>query len=308
MSKVCANCGTEVDEDALFCPTCGQPLSAGAEPQLPPAPDWPAPPAREPEGSAAQATSEAEATPGEAHEPEADEPQPPQWAAPAPYAPMEPPGEARPWSTLAAAPPAASEPPAGPPPEAEPEPVDEPPDTYHTGAGDRGADSSLPPWRRGVAIRPTPPIEPAAATPSSPAVRPGAIRPEGLLTAPETVAGWLVSGGALIGLLAMLLPWRAGIGYTFAWGLGSGINLIFAIVLLAVLAFVLLPHMLPTIPRRDLWLAVIGLVGVGIGLDRFGIGFIAVGAVVFLIAMLALALGGLLAELGLDRRTGGPRP
>ncbi|MEO8510729.1 MAG: zinc ribbon domain-containing protein [Chloroflexota bacterium] len=40
--RTCANCGTEVDEDAAFCPSCGQPLAA--EPSTPgappPAPSW----------------------------------------------------------------------------------------------------------------------------------------------------------------------------------------------------------------------------------------------------------------------------
>ena len=26
MARACANCGTEVDDDALFCPTCGEPI------------------------------------------------------------------------------------------------------------------------------------------------------------------------------------------------------------------------------------------------------------------------------------------
>ena len=28
MTRFCANCGTEVDDNAVFCPTCGQPCKA----------------------------------------------------------------------------------------------------------------------------------------------------------------------------------------------------------------------------------------------------------------------------------------
>lgn len=40
--RTCANCGTEVDEDAAFCPSCGQPLAAAPSTPgaPPPAPSW----------------------------------------------------------------------------------------------------------------------------------------------------------------------------------------------------------------------------------------------------------------------------
>lgn len=40
--RTCANCGTEVDEDAAFCPSCGQPLDAAPSTPgaPPPAPAW----------------------------------------------------------------------------------------------------------------------------------------------------------------------------------------------------------------------------------------------------------------------------
>lgn len=41
MQRYCANCGTEVDETAAFCPTCGQPIDQVAETEIPPAPAWP---------------------------------------------------------------------------------------------------------------------------------------------------------------------------------------------------------------------------------------------------------------------------
>lgn len=47
MQRYCANCGTEVDETAAFCPTCGQPIDQVSEADIPAAPAWPESP-REP--------------------------------------------------------------------------------------------------------------------------------------------------------------------------------------------------------------------------------------------------------------------
>jgi hypothetical protein len=41
--RYCPNCGTEVAETAVFCPTCGQPIDQVAETQMPSAPAWPEP-------------------------------------------------------------------------------------------------------------------------------------------------------------------------------------------------------------------------------------------------------------------------
>lgn len=41
--RACVNCGTEVDETAIFCPTCGQPIDEESEVGLPAAPAWPDP-------------------------------------------------------------------------------------------------------------------------------------------------------------------------------------------------------------------------------------------------------------------------
>lgn len=47
MARYCANCGTEVDDNAIFCPTCGQPIDQAAETEIPPAPAWPDAPREE---------------------------------------------------------------------------------------------------------------------------------------------------------------------------------------------------------------------------------------------------------------------
>ena len=54
MARYCASCGTEVDDTAVFCPTCGQPIEDADEVDIPPAPAWPDPAASdlEPEAPA----------------------------------------------------------------------------------------------------------------------------------------------------------------------------------------------------------------------------------------------------------------
>ncbi len=99
-TRFCANCGTEVDETASFCPTCGQPTDQVTLAEMPEAPAWPdpEPSEREPEpapdvGPARDAArhddqpTRVEARAADS-EPEAGEPPPPQPAQRA--APPEP--------------------------------------------------------------------------------------------------------------------------------------------------------------------------------------------------------------------------
>ena len=266
MARACANCGTEVDDDALFCPTCGEPIDRGSEPDLPPAPDWPsatpappvgsgtARPAMEPEApDELDVTRAAPVVDGGASVPEAAEEQPPS--------------------------PAVAEP---------------------------DADASVPPWRRGAAYRAEAPPEPAASAPIPP--RPGALRPEGIIRPPTTLSGWLIGAGALVAVVGILLPWVTSASYTGGWGLASGINLLFFLVLLGVLAVIFLPHLVPEVPQRNLALLAVALVGAGIGLDRLGLPLTGSGAMVFLIGMLVFAGGAFVAQLGLDRDVGGQLP
>ncbi len=270
MARACAHCGTEVDDDALFCPTCGEPIDRGGELALPPAPDWPA------ASGATRAVEPPSAGGADARSPAAAElhaEQEPTRATPSAAA-----GTAQ-------------------PPEAEPVQA-------RRGAGSE--DTSIPPWRRGAAYRAAAP--PSRAAPSGPApARPGALRPEGIVRPPETLSGWLIGAGALVGIVAMLLPWVVSGTYTGGWGLASGINLLFTLVLIGVLVVIFLPHLVPAIPQRDLILLAIALLGVGVGLDRLGLPLTGTGAMIFLIGMLACATGALLAQLGMDRQVGGPQ-
>src|SRR6266566_9183566 len=267
MARACANCGTEVDDDALFCPTCGEPIERGGEPDLPPAPDWPASPAGATSSSAPQPAS---GQPGE----ESDEVEPAPEHDPTRAAPAVAPG-------VLGAPPTPEYP-------------------YSAPSHD---DTEVPPWRRGAAYRAATPPAHETSAPIPPG--PGALRPEGILRPPTTLSGWLIGIGVLVGTAAMLLPWKVSGTYTGGWGLASGINLLFTIVLIAVLVVVFLPHVVPEVPHRNLVLLSIALLGVGVGLDRLGLPLTGSGAMIFLIGMLASATGSLLAELGLDRTVGG---
>jgi zinc ribbon protein len=271
MARACAQCGTEVDDDALFCPTCGEPIERGAEPDLPPAPDWPA--------TASGATLAV--------------PPPPTPSAADVGGP--PTAEQRSEREATRATPAASASEMDVPPAAE---------SVEARPAASGEEATIPPWRRGAAYR-------AAAPPPAPSgpvlERPGALRPEGIVRPPETLSGWLIGAGALIGTVAMLLPWVVSGTYTGGWGLASGINLLFTLVLIGVVWVVFLPHLVPAIPHRNLMLLAIAMIGVGVGLDRLGLPLTGTGAMIFLIGMLACATGAFLAQLGMDRQVGGPQ-
>jgi hypothetical protein len=326
MTRVCANCGTEVDDEALFCPTCGQPIQAGAEPELPPAPEWP--------DSSSQVSEEPpdyQRTDGAA----AGETAAPPGSAPTPPAPADEPDAPMPPDALAPAAPAPAPPAAA----TEPEPhADDPyaPETYippwrrgtpsasagaasahaetagQAGYGDAGyadagyADAAHGDAAHGDASSATPPaaapISPAPPRPGSSAA--GGLSPQGFLVTPTMLSGWLVGIGALVAVIAFFLPWYSFGNYTAVWGFASGVNLLVAIVLLAVLAVIFLAHLVPDIPRQDLAMAAIGLLGLGIGIDRLGLGGTGIGVLLFLIGTLAIAAGGFVSLLGVDRPLG----
>lgn len=321
MTRICAHCGTEVEGEALFCPTCGQPLDAGAEPELPPAPDWPELPPRpapEPPGDVEAGNAEAGAAPA------ADAADVLRVDAPPP--PDEPPSEPEPSPSGAADEESGS---TG-------EAFATQPDTV-THAWERPvSEQPVPPWRRGAAFRSGEGVAARSGEPSDAAREPAAGVPEergvpndavpggqppvppgrpasppsdlaGVVRMPTLLSDWCAGIGALLALVAMFLPWRVAGAYTTGWGLASGVNVLYTIVVLAVLAIVFLPDLLPRIPQRALVLLSVGLVGTGIGLDRLGQPLTGAGGILFLIAALGVATGGLIAQLGQDRPVGGPQ-
>ena len=274
MSKVCGHCGTEVEDEALFCPACGQPFAEEPAPELPNAPDWP----EAPLGSAAPAPISGSTPPSwaERAEPQADSEGPAMAEPPESLPPLPAPG----------VPYTASPPPA-------------------PGA----ASAEVPPWRRGVAARaPASRSEGASEPGAPPAVAPQPRSPgasSGVAT-PATLAGWLLGVGSVVGALALFLPWLQGVGYTELWGLASTPNLLLLILLVAVAVSVFLPGVIPAFAQRSLAVMAVTLVGVGIGLDAVARPASATGALIFLLALIAAAAGTLLPDLGLDRRVGGP--
>jgi hypothetical protein len=263
VTRICANCGTEVDDDALFCPTCGQPMQSDTRPELPPAPDWP-----ETRSVASQPSADADAT-----------------QATMPAAEAAPPDEEVPEE------------------QAQPE--------FHAELGPhQQAPGEVPPWRRGSAhAAGVPPAQSA-----TPEVRPASTErpqdpfgPPGVVTMPETLAAWMVGGGSALAFIALFLPWRTGGVYVAGWGLASGVNVVVALLLLGALVVIFLARVAPAVPHRELAFAALGMLGLGIGLDRLTMPLTGVGATLFLIGMLAVALGGFAVLLGFDRVVGGPR-
>jgi hypothetical protein len=290
MSQICGHCGTEVEDEALFCPACGQPLAAEPAPELPPAPDWPDAPL----GSAPVQTM----TPEEAHA---------AWAQ----------GQDSPPTSHEAVPEERDAAEARRAADFEPEPAPT--------AASTSTASEVPPWRRGVAARnPQPPPEDAplagasgmhdaagATGPQSAAGATGSTqagpRPAGIVKVPAALSGWLIGVGSLVGALALFLPWVQGVGYTQLWGLASSPNIVILILLLAIGASIFFADLVPEFGHRSLAILAVTLIGVGIGLDAVARPASATGALIFLVALVAAAAGALLPEFGLDRPVGGPQ-
>lgn len=132
-----------------------------------------------------------------------------------------------------------------------------------------------------------PRMEPAQPVPPAPPPGAGIDLP---FTWPTTLSGWLIGIGSAVGALA-LIP-----------NLGNLVSLLLLLALTGVAAAVFLADRVPHVPRLRLWILVISMVGLGVALDRAGIGFVQRGSDgVLLIAMLAAAGGALLIELDRDR-------
>lgn len=268
MNRFCANCGTEVDETAVFCPTCGQPIDQETEASLPPAPAWPdAPPAGEPRPAGGPSS--------------AGEPQPggrPAEVSPAVEAEEEaalpPPAPPRPDLFDDRTAPAAAR-----------APVDEP-----TRTGER-VEAGPPPGPAG------PPPPAAAPSPGQPATgRPAIDLP---ITLPVTLSAWLIGGGSALGAIGALIA----LFDTF----GAAIDLLALVALAAVAASVFLSSQVPAIPHLRFVTLAIVLVAFGVALDRLGFGAAGAGELLLFLGTAAAAIGAILLELGRDQPLGGPQ-
>lgn len=298
-TRFCVHCGTEVDEQAAFCPACGNPLDGPPVNEIPAAPAWPQ-----------RLRSQPEAEPEPEREPELE-------AAPEhPAAPAD--AEAAHAARRPSAPPSEpplpdwlseSEPETLVEPHAEPEPeatrlVGEIQPTTEEDANESEVELA----EERAPLRPVSPIRPAARP--GPEATPGATgpgpssgeRPGGMaqqldlpITWPVTLSGWLIGVGAFVGALAVVLDFRAFV---------NPVTLIAFVVLLAVAATIFFAANLPSIPHRQLWVLVAVLVAFGAALERIG-GGTAFAGLVFFLGSGAAAIGAILLELGLDRPLGG---
>jgi zinc-ribbon domain len=134
--------------------------------------------------------------------------------------------------------------------------------------------------------------EPAwSSAPPPPVPPPAAPSPGGTempFTWPTTLAGWLIGGGSLAAALTLLVR------------LGSPLNLLIFLALLAIAASVFLVGRVPTIPRQRLAILAVLMVTLGVALERAAFRVQGVESI-FLIAMLVAAGGALLIELDRDR-------
>ena len=117
------------------------------------------------------------------------------------------------------------------------------------------------------------------------------------ITTPVTLSAWLIGIGAALGAVGALIG--------LFDGLGSAIDLLALVTLLAVAATVFFSTTLPAIPHlRFITLAVV-LVVFGVALDRLGIGRAGPGDLLLFLGSAAAVIGAVLLELGHDQPMGG---
>ncbi len=276
-TRFCMTCGTEVDEEATFCPACGNPMDAPPRGEIPAAPAWPRAEVAEP-----SEVAEVDAASDEADDDDAASPAAAVEADPVAEPDRESPHVADPTS-------------AAPLPTPLPGPRPEPTRVTNLTRRQEPPDGYTPPPARASAA---PPREPDGSPPPESAGRGALDRASQLdlpVTLPVTLSGWLIGVGSFVGALAVLLDFRA---FT------NPVTLIAFLLLLAVAAVIFFSANVPAIPHRELWILVVVLVAFGAALERIGSGTAFAGAIFFL-ATGAAAVGAIILELGLDRPFGG---
>ena len=282
--RACANCGTEVDDEAAFCPSCGQPLAE--PPRTPAAPPPPAPAWHADD----EAASGGPATEAWASRRAVDESRP--GAAGSLVPPIEPRDEvpAAPETPVAREAPTTRGAPAvreGPVTREAPVPPPEPYDEPVTARDERPAS---PPSRQAPPVQPPGTLEDRPAAERAPAELP--------ISLPVTLSGWLVGGGALVGALALFADFRL---------FSNPITFVLLVLLFGVAATVFLAPRMPAIPYLQLGVMVTIFTGLGVALDRVGFGsIVGIGSAILLLAMIAAATGVIIAETGRDRPWAGP--
>ena len=290
MSRFCASCGTEVDDTAIFCPTCGQPIDQEVESAIPPAPAWPDP------------SESAPARPDPAGEP--TRPLEPAWGEPA----NDPPSQAA-WDEPAAPPP--------PPPAARPEPpqirpVSERRYSPEPAATAGPAHEPEPPgagtWPDpgpAAAAEPAAPIGPGS-SPSPQAAAPpppteGVPRSSPLdsvpVTSPVTLSGWLIGIGAALAAVGALIALFDGVR--------TVVDLLVLVAMAAVAISVFFASALPAFGHLRLATLAIVLVAFGAATDRILAGVGNAGELLLFMGAAAAVIGAVLLETGRDQPLGG---
>jgi hypothetical protein len=116
------------------------------------------------------------------------------------------------------------------------------------------------------------------------------------VSAPVTLSGWLIGGGAAIGAIGALVG--------LFDGAGTPVELLLLVALVGVAASVFAAAALPAIPHLRLVTLGIVLVGFGVALDRIGIGGAGIGTLLLFLGTAAAAIGAVILDLGRDQPLG----
>jgi hypothetical protein len=118
------------------------------------------------------------------------------------------------------------------------------------------------------------------------------------ITMPVTLSGWLIGIGAALGALGLVIGFFDGI---------NPIDLILLLGLVAVAVAVFFPTVVASFPNLRLTTLVIGLIGLGIALDRLGFARAGAGELLLFLGTVAASIGGIILELGRDQPLGPSR-
>jgi hypothetical protein len=112
------------------------------------------------------------------------------------------------------------------------------------------------------------------------------------ITWPVMLSGWLIGVDAVVAALGLVV-----IFFRYL----NPIDLVLLILLLLIAATVFLSARLPAIPHQRLATLAVGLIGLGVALDRIGFGSAGLGALLLFLGTAGVSAGALLAEAGHDR-------
>ena len=142
---------------------------------------------------------------------------------------------------------------------------------------------------------PTAPERPVAAErPAAPSAGAGVNLP---FSAPLTLSGWLIGGGAAVGALGALI--------SLFDNFSNPVELILLVALLGVAATIFFATVLPHVEHLRLITLAVVLVGFGAALDRLGFGGAGIGGLLLLLGTAAAVIGAIILELGRDQPVGG---